>query len=266
MKALITKLFAKRLKTLNIILLVNGVFVLINAASFPLLEDQQESFLSIMKNMPEGFIKAFGLDKMGAMTFEGFMATKHFMPFWIIILLVAAIPAATFISKSLDNNTAELLFAQPISRIKSGLSVFISALLQTLYFAVISIVTIIPLCLIFSTSPQYLNYLLLTIESIGFTYFLVALIFTADVFINDSGKVMGLMILFTAGSYMLSLMSKIVTDLEFLKYFSVFNYFDPSTSLDNGEFNIAGLLGFILIGSVLLLIAIIRHNKRDLIK
>jgi ABC-2 type transport system permease protein len=266
MKTLIKKLFVKKLKTINLIHLINGVLIVIYAATFPMLIDQQKTLDAFIQSMPKEFLSAFSVDSISMSSFEGYIATKHFMPMWIIILLIVAIPAGTFISKSLDNNTAELLFAQPISRIKSGFSIFISALLQTLYFTMISIAIIIPISWIFNIPVHYINYLYLTIEAIGFTFFITALTFALDAIFNDGGKVTGLMILFTIGSYVIYLMAKIITELDFIKYFTPFNYFDPSTSLGQGNINLVGFAGFILIGAVLLLFSIWRFNKKDLIK
>ena len=266
MKALISKLFAKKLNTINLIQVINGVLIVIYAATFPMLIDQQKTLDAFIQSLPPEFLKAFSVTSASMSSFEGYLASKHFMPMWIIILLIVVIPAGTFISKSLDNNTAELIFAQPISRIKSGLAVFISASLQALYFTVISIVIIIPISWIFGLQVHYINYLYLTIEAIGFTFFITTLVFALDTLLNDSGKVSGLIILFTIGSYMLYLMALIINNLDFLKYFSVFHYFDPSTSLGQGNFNVIGFVGFLLIGAVLLLFSIWRFDKKDLIK
>lgn len=264
MGSIIVKFFNKRFKTLNIIQGINSLLVLIYAATFPMLADQQETLSTLIKNMPDGFIKAFSLDTVSMMTFEGYLATKHFMPFWIIILVVVAIPAATFISRSLDNNTVELIFAQPISRTKSALSIFISALLQTLYFTFISIAIIIPVGWLFGIDLAYSNYFILTIEALAFTFFITALTFVLDIFLSDSGKTTGLIILFTAGSYVLYLISKIITDLDFTKYFSAFYYFDPSKSLGSAEFGAIGFFGFLIIGIILVGISIWRFNRKDL--
>ena len=266
MKELTKKLFLKRLKTVNLIQIINGALILIYAATFPMLIDQQKTLDAFVQSLPKAFLSAFSIDSGTMSSFEGYLATKHFMPMWIIILLIVVIPAGTFISKALDNNTAELVFAQPISRIKSGLAVFASALLQSLYFTVASIAIIIPVSWVFGIQIHYINYLYLTIEAVGFSFFITTLVFALDTLFNDSGKVTGIMILFTIGSYVLYLLAKIITDLDLLRYFSAFNYFDPSTSLGNGNFNGFGFVGFIILGLALLTFSIWRFNKKDLIR
>ena len=263
MKALISKLFSKRFKAVNIIHLINALLIVLYAATFPMLIDQQKTLDAFVQSLPKEFLNAFSIGSTTMATFEGYLASKHFMPLWIIILLIVAIPAGTFISKSLDNYTGELIFSQPISRVRSGLAVFASAMLQTMYFTIVSILLIFPVCWVFGIQIHYLNYLYLMIEASGFTFFLTALVFALDIFLNDGGKVTGLMILFTGGSYVLYLMAKIITDLDFLKYFSVFNYFDPSTSLDSGNLNPLAFIGFLLAGAALLLLSIWRFNKKD---
>jgi len=264
MIAIITKFFIKKFKTLNVIHIINGALVAIYALTFPMLATQQETLSVFIKGMPEGFIKAFSLDTVSMITFEGYLATKHFTPIWIVILLVIAIPAGTFIGKAVDNNTAELLFAQPISRFKASISVFLSGFLQVLYFAVVSILIIIPLCWVFNIEVHYSNYMLLMIDSIGFSFFVTALSFALDSLFGDSGKVSGLLIVFMIGSYVVDLVSKIITDLANLKYLSIFHYFDPSRSLANGDLNYLYMFGFWLFGGLLLGFALWRFNKKDL--
>lgn len=266
MKELVLKLFWKRFKSINISHVVNASLIFIYALTFPMLADQQKTLMEFVKSMPEGFLKAFGIDASTMMTFESYLASKHIIPIWVIILLIVVIPAATFISKSISNNTSELLFSQPISRIKSSLSVLISAVIQSLYFTVPSILICIPVSWLFNIDVAYSNYAMFTISAIAFSFVFTCLIFLLDVLIGDSGKVSGLIIIFTIGSYALDILSKVISDLDFLKYFSFFHYFDANASLGSGQIEWWYVVGFILLGIVFSALAIWRFNKKDISK
>jgi len=163
MKELALKLFWKRFKSINVSHLVNAGLIFIYALTFPMITGQQETLMELMKSLPEGFLKALGIDASTMMTFESFLVGKHIIPIWLIILFIVIIPSATFISKSISNNTSELIFAQPISRTKSSLSVLISAILQSLYFTVPSILICIVVSWLFNIDVAYQNYFLFTI-------------------------------------------------------------------------------------------------------
>jgi len=266
MKAIISKLFIIKFKSINVIHLINAGLIILYAGTFPMLIEQQATLSEVLKSMPEALMKALGVNSATMSTFEGYMATKHIMPIWIIILLTILIPAGTFISKSLDNKTGELIFTQPISRVKATLSVFLSALLQVFYFIIVSILIVIPICWIFGINVSYINYIYFVLESLGFAFFLTSLVFTLDAFLNDGGKVSGLIILFTIGSYTIDIVSKVITDLDFTKYFSVFYYYNPTQSLGGGELNLPNLLLFTVLGLTLLGVAIYRYNSKDLVR
>jgi len=266
MKEIVKKLFQKKFLSINIIHAVNVLLLLLYAGTFPMLIKQQEVLTTVLKSLPPEMLKAFGVDSQSMSSFEGYLAVKHIVPIWVIIVLLVAIPAATFISKSLDDNTGELIFAQPISRIKTGFATFISAFLQVLYFVIPSILIIIPICWIFGVEVHYTNYLYFAIESIGFSIFITGLIFCLDMFVNSSGKVMGIVMAYLIGSYGIYIVSKVITDLDFTKYFSFFYYYDPSSSLGSGNLNGWNVLLFTALGLGFLGLAIWKINNRDLTK
>jgi ABC-2 type transport system permease protein len=266
MKAIIKKLFNKRIKTINLIQIINAGLVLLYAGTFPLLASQQEAMMGLLKSLPQELLKAFSIDNSSITSFQSYLASKHIVPFWVIILLMVAIPAGTFISKSISNKSSELLFAQPVSRIRISVSVLLSALLQGLYYVVTSIALIFPICWIFGIEINYTAYLYFTIASIGFSIFITSLVFFLDGIIFDGGKVMGLMIVSIIGMYALDVLSKIVTDLDFLKYFSIFHYFDANLLLGKAQFDIYSFILFIICGIIFTVAGVWLFNRRDLIK
>jgi ABC-2 type transport system permease protein len=66
------------------------------------------------------------------------------------------------------------------------------------------------------------------------------------------------------GTYFLSVVTIINQDLNFLKYFSPFRYFDPADILHSSSVNI-GFVGLsIVIVAISLVVARITYEKRDL--
>lgn len=70
----------------------------------------------LIKGLPEGLLKAFGIEPESFRTFEGFVATQAYPYFIVLISSFATSWAAGSISRERDRGTAEFLFTLPYSR------------------------------------------------------------------------------------------------------------------------------------------------------
>lgn len=70
----------------------------------------------LIEGMPDGLLKAFGIQVESFQTFEGYMATQVFPYFIVILSSFAAAWAAGSIAKERDRGTGEYLFTLPYSR------------------------------------------------------------------------------------------------------------------------------------------------------
>lgn len=70
----------------------------------------------LIQGMPDGLLKAFGIQVESFQTFEGYLATQVFPYFMVILSSFAAAWAAGSIVKERDRGTGEYLFALPYSR------------------------------------------------------------------------------------------------------------------------------------------------------
>lgn len=70
----------------------------------------------LIEGMPDGLLKAFGIQVESFQTFEGYLATQVFPYFIVILSSFAAAWAAGSIAKERDRGTGEYLFTLPYSR------------------------------------------------------------------------------------------------------------------------------------------------------
>ncbi|MFC7681589.1 ABC transporter permease subunit [Paenibacillus sp. GCM10028914] len=70
----------------------------------------------LIQGMPDGLLKAFGIQVESFRTFEGYLATQVFPYFIVIVSSFAAAWAAGSIAKERDRGTGEYLFTLPYSR------------------------------------------------------------------------------------------------------------------------------------------------------
>lgn len=70
----------------------------------------------LIKGLPNGLLKAFGIKPESFQSFEGYLATQVFPYFMVILSSFAAAWAAGSISKERERGTGEYLFSLPYSR------------------------------------------------------------------------------------------------------------------------------------------------------
>lgn len=198
--------------------------------------------------------------------------------FWLAMLvfsyvgiLYTAIPAlmgSNVFSKDNDDNTLDVLMANPVSRrkilLEKILSVILMSLLSIIYLFIIVycfsliIGQSIAIDLLFATCLQLLT-LLIFISLLS--------IFFAVLFL-DSGRAkryIGFIIVF---SFVISMVVMFSKELEFMKYFQIFYYYDsPSTilkpSLDKVVWDKAIYL--VLLSIVAFIAKLVINDRRDLV-
>jgi len=240
-------------------------FVWIYVSLFPIVQGSSVNVAQLVKNLPEGVVKAFSLDPKSFTMFEGFISGKHFSLLWPIMLIGLAISSGSaFISEEIEKKTISILLSEPISRTKIFLGKFLAGVFNIFIFTTVSILLIVPLAKIYGVAYTGEGFLKITI--IGFVFglsvFSLSMLFSA--MFSEKGKV----IFLTSGTlmamYFANLVALLKDNLSGLKYFSFFYYFNYSEILVHNKIdNWAWLifLGTFLISSSL---AIVLFNKRDI--
>jgi ABC-2 type transport system permease protein len=226
--------------------------------------EQNKAVSELMKGLPAEFMKAFNITATTMNTFEGYLTSKHYPSTWIIFLLIVLLPAATAISKDIDKRNAELLLSQPLSRSKVLLAKYFAGLANTVVFTILSIILVIPICLLGNITPLYANYFTLAISSSFFTMAIYSLAFAMGAAFNEPTKPTLFTIGFILASYMVNVIAMIVKDLEVFKYLSVFYYYDTSKALIDNSLDLTGVLIFTVISIVALVFSLKVFNYKDI--
>jgi len=240
------------------------VFLWLYVALFPTVQESATNVSQLVKNLPPGLNKAFGLDAKSFTTFEGFIAGKHYSLVWPILLigLVASLGSA-FLAGEIEKGTIGILLSQPLSRAKIFLGKFMAGIFCIIIFVIISVLSVFPLAKVYGIAYQSENQL--TLALVGFVFGLAILglsMFFSAIF-SEKGKatftVVGILIVM----YFVNIIALLKDNLDKLKYFSFFYYFNYSDILihniiDNWSWWVFG--GAFLVGSLL---ALIWFNQRD---
>ncbi len=256
----------KEKKWLTIIYSLAGLlFLWLYVALFPTVQQSASDVSQIVKSLPQGINKAFGLDAKSFATFEGFLAGKHYSLVWPILLigLVVSLSSA-FLSGEIEKGTIGILLSQPVSRAKIFLGKFLAGIVYLIIFVIISVLSVFPLAKIYNISYQGENQLKLALVGFlfGLAIFGLSMLFSA--IFSEKGKatftVIGILIVM----YFINIIALLKDSLDKLKYFSFFYYFNYTDILVHNKIDYWSywvFLGTFIIGSIL---GLIWFMKRDI--
>lgn len=246
--------------------LLSGVlFLWMYVAFYPSVAKSSAQVSEFVKSLPEGLNKAFGLDPKSFTTFEGFVAGKHYSLVWPILVIALSVSlASSFVAGEIEKGTIEVPFSQPISRIKVILAKFLAGFVAITAFSATSILVTFPLAKLYNISIMSANHLKLTLVGtiFGLAIFAVTMLFSA-VF-SERGKVVGAALTVFLLMYVLNIVALLKDNLDKLKYFSFFYYFDYSEILLNGKANTG--TWWVFLGTFLVagLTGLLWFNRRDI--
>mgnify|MGYP001180843526 CR=1 FL=1 len=243
-----------------------GLFMLIIYLFMqPNLSQNMQVYSDLIKILPSNLLKAFNADISAITSLEATLSSKQYGMLWpfITIIFSTTIASASFAGE-IDRKTISILLAQPISRAKIFWAKYLAGLTLLILYVLIVVPTTIFLAPIFNIEINELNFLKFTIEAIFFVIAFYSLSTAISVFASETGIIYFITIGLCIGMYFVKVISLILEQLDGLKYFSVFYYYDPIRSLVNGELMPIGLLLFAIVSGISVIMAYFRFIKRDI--
>ena len=109
-------------------------------AAYPIVQEQTMAIMELLEGMPEGFMKAFGMESDSFTTVEGFLAAKQYSATWplMVILLLASL-AGTIIAGEIESGSMEITLSRPISRTKIYFGRYLAGLMSLFVFNIFSV-------------------------------------------------------------------------------------------------------------------------------
>ncbi len=267
MLAFSARMFKDKFKTF-LIYSVSAIGLLeMYIALFPAIRKQAGQFEQILKTFPPDIFKAMNMDStsMSFSTLESYLSTEYMSFLWPILAIVFAISMANYIfANELDKGTIETLLSLPAKRIKIFFERYLTGLVLIAGFCAFSIMSAMMLAQLHNIDYIFNNFLTATIGSFVFMWAVYSLGILSTVVFSEKGRstmvASGVLILM----YVVNIISSLNTDLENLRYFSFFNYFNGSELLAKNAFPEYMFIGFS--GAILLttIFAAVRFSKRDL--
>jgi ABC-2 type transport system permease protein len=251
------------LKSLLIWSAIIFLLIMIAVAKFSAFAGNPE-MLAILDSMPPAMLDAMNMRAFNLTTLSGFYGLM-FLYFGLMGAIAAAMWGSDIISKEERDKTVEFSLVLPVSRSRVITAKALAALVNCIAFVLIT--WGISLAAVQSYQPDQAFYDFLALEMQAM--FLIELIFLAVGLLLGcamqryklSGSVAVGIILVT---YFLSIATVLHENLDFLKYFTPFKYFDAGVLFRTGKFE--GI--YLLLTALIIVVSVAAgywiYNKRDL--
>jgi ABC-2 type transport system permease protein len=220
--------------------------------------------LEILDAVPQALLDAFSMQAFNLTTVSGLFGIM-FTYLSLILSIAAAMWGSDVISKEERDKTVEFSLTLPVTRSTVVTAKTLAVLVNCIGLLMIAWAASIGFSAKYNPESEFFSFLALEMVAI----FVLQLIFLAlGIFLGCAMKYykrassIGVSLLL--GTFFLSIFSGLSEDLEFLKYFTPFRYFDPAVMLHEStiDINFVWLSAAIIV--VLMLGAYITYSKRDL--
>ncbi len=250
------------LKSLIIWCVIMAMLILVGIAKFSAYFNNPE-LLRILDSMPAAIIDAMSMRAFNLTTISGFYGIM-FVYFALLGAIAAAMWGSDAISKEERDKTVEFSLVLPVTRSRVITAKALAALVNCIVFVVVT--ALVSVAVARSYKPDQVFYNFLTVEMISM--FVIELVFLAiglllgaamKQYKRSSSIAIGIILV----AYFLSILSGLQKNLEFLRYFTPFKYFDAGELFRNG---ISG--SYLLLSAGIIVVCVIgayfTYNRRDL--
>jgi ABC-2 type transport system permease protein len=220
--------------------------------------------LEILNTLPPAMLEAFSMNAFNLTTLTGFFGVM-FAYFGLLASIAAAMWGSDIISKEERDKTVEFSLTLPVTRQKVVTGKIGAALVNCIVLILITWGAVSVNALPYEPDAKFYEFVNLGMLAI----FLMQLIFLAvgillGCAMSQHKRSSAVAVSVLLATYFFSIISGLNKNLEFLKYFSPFKYFNPAKLLLESKFEVeylwltAGIVVVSLIG------AYVTYSRRDL--
>ena len=239
------------------------LFTIMAVAEFSAYYDNPK-IIAILDGLPPVILDALNFSAFNLTTITGYFGVVF--PYYALIVSIFAIMLGSeIIAKEERDKTAEFFLTFPVTRGRVITAKILAAVVNCLSLALFTWVAIWVFMSRFQPGNDFFKFLSISVLA----FFILELLFLSIGFLlacamKQHKRSSSLAVSLLLGTYILSILSVLSEDLEFLKYFSPFTYFDPVKLLNESKFD----MDFIWLSAGISLVAFglayITYSKRDL--
>jgi len=230
---------------------------------YPSIIGQSSELEELVNTLPKEILEIFNMDIISLNTVSGWLLTEGYLMVNLLGSCFFAIMGGTILLKEENDKTIDFLFSKPIKKSSIVTSKLITGLIYILVFnLLISITTLIGLKL--SNDFSFNHWFLSSIAPIFIHTFFFCLSLLISNYFKKKNKSITFNIGVVLGTYLIGVLSLMSDKLEFLKYFSPFEYINCKTIITNNSldvFNLVLITSYIIISIIGLYST---YNKKEL--
>jgi ABC-2 type transport system permease protein len=222
------------------------------------------SMLKMLDSMPPALLDALSMRGANLTTISGFYQVM-FIYFALMGAIAAAMWGSDSISKEERDKTVEFSLVLPVSRSRVITAKALAGLVNCIAFALITWGVSLLATRSYQPDEKFFSFLALEMESmlvIELVFLAIGLLLGCAMkqYKLSGSTAIGIILV----TYFLSIMISMQKDLDFLKYFTPFRYFDAGDLFRNGRIDGAYLLLSAVIIVVCVALGYVVYRKRDL--
>lgn len=224
-----------------------------------------QSINDLFEDMPESIKAVMGFGEVDLATLSGYYSVL-FLYIFLMATIHAAMLGASIIAKEERDKTAEFLFVKPISRTTVISAKLAAAFLNVVIFNAVTFVSLVFVLEGYNDAGEAVNkYIALTMAGMFISQVLFMMIGAALAAVKKKSKTAasvatGILLL----TYLLSIIIALNDNLEVLKYFTPFKYFEAANVMfGEGIETVYVVISLVLTG-VLTFLTYSSFKKRDL--
>ena len=251
------------LKSLLIWSVIIALLIVMAASKFSAFAGDPE-MLKILDSMPPAMLDVFNMRAFNLTTLSGFYGIM-FIYFGLMGAIASAMWGSDIISKEERDKTVEFALTLPVTRQKLITAKTAAAVINCIALLLITWGITLASAPKYQPDREFYNFLSLSMLAL----FIMQMIFLAvGIFLGCAMKQYrragSIAVSLLLATYILSIFSSLNKNLEFLKYFSPFKYFDPVKLLHESKMDIL----FVVLSAAIIVISLVgayvSYAKRDL--
>jgi len=251
------------LKSLIIWSVIVVLFVVVGTSKFTAYYENPE-LLAILDTMPPAMLAAFNMQAFNLTTVTGFFGLM-FTYYALMVSIAAAMWGSDIISKEERDKTVEFALTLPVTRGRVVTAKALAALVNCIALLLITWGASLASTAQFNPDSEFYKFVGLCMVAL----FLMQLIFLAiGIFLGCAMKqyrrASSIAVSLLLGTYFLSILPSLNKDLDFVKYFTPFKYFDAGILLRESRFDVTFVLLSLAIIVASMVGAYLTYTRRDL--
>jgi ABC-2 type transport system permease protein len=218
-----------------------------------------------IESLPAPLRRAFGMQLVDFQRPAAYLAT-NFPSITLVVCLFAAILGARVVAKEETLHTAELLYVQPVSRVRILLGKAAALALYTVAFPlVLGTVAVAVLAAVASLPIELGVIALLFAGALALAVCFAGAGMLVAALVRDARSAGGGALAFAIGTYFVGVVSTIAEPAAPLRWLSPYKWVDPMTIVVRGDLDPLRAAVLIGLGVVFGAVAIARYRRRDIL-